>query len=63
MGRWIGPRRAMLLLAIACIGVGWYLKDYVIPSLGFDVNVGACFSIAGIVLIASTILYSLVNSC
>ena len=63
MGKWIGPRRFMLLMAVACIGVGWYYKDYVIPSVGYDVNVGSGFMITGIVLIALTIFWSLVNSC
>jgi len=63
MGKWIGPRRAMLLIAIVCIGIGWYFKDYVIPSIGYEVNVGAWFLLSGITLIALTLTWSLMNSC
>ena len=53
---WIGPRRAMLLVSIVLISIAWYFKDN--PSLWVSLSL-----ITGIVLIITTILYSMMHWC
>lgn len=63
MSGWIGPRRAMLLLAILLIGIGWYFRDYQIELLGLQGSAGGIGIMAGTSLIVATILFSVMTSC
>lgn len=63
MSGWIGPRRAMLLLAIVLIAVGWYFRDYRIEILGETGSAGGIGVMLGISLIVATILFSVMTSC
>jgi hypothetical protein len=59
----IGPRRAMLLLAVALIGIGWYFKDYQIEILGETGSAGGIGIVLGVGLIFCVIFFSMMRTC
>jgi hypothetical protein len=63
MSGWIGPRRAMLLLAIIFIAVGWYFKDYQIEILGETGSAGGMGIVLGVGLIFFVIFFSMMHTC
>jgi len=63
MSKWIGPRRAMLLLAIALIGIGWYFRENRIEILGETGSAGGIGIVLGMGLIFFVIFFSMMTSC
>jgi hypothetical protein len=63
MTKWIGPRRAMLLIALALIGTGWYYRDYQIELFGEPGSVGGLIIVFGCAVIGTTIAVSIMNNC